>query len=108
MKGLLGSLGYKVVRALSGNEALELLSTRAHLPDLVLLDVEMPSESGYDVGSRFLLRHLCTYEIIFQVCKQLRKQYSEGLPIIMLSANDDEASVLRGLQVSSKQKASCT
>jgi DNA-binding response OmpR family regulator len=29
----------------------------------------------------------------------MRRQYPEGLPIIMLSGHDDEASVLRGLQV---------
>ena len=49
IKGLLGSQGFKVVRALSGVEALKLMGTRDHLPDLVLLDVEMPSESGYQV-----------------------------------------------------------
>ena len=37
------------MRALSGVEALKLMGTRDHLPDLVLLDVEMPSESGYQV-----------------------------------------------------------
>ena len=51
-KGLLRSLGFEVVRALSGNEALELLRTRNHLPDLILLDVEMPTESGYEVHYR--------------------------------------------------------
>ena len=48
-KGLLGSLGYKIVRALSGNEAMELMWSRDHLPDLILLDIEMPTESGYEV-----------------------------------------------------------
>ena len=55
LKGLLGSLGYKVVRALSGDEALELMQSRNHLPDLILLDVEMPTESGYEVKCSFLL-----------------------------------------------------
>jgi DNA-binding response OmpR family regulator len=35
----------------------------------------------------------------WKVCEELRKDYPEGLPVIMLSANGDEASVLRGLQV---------
>jgi CheY-like chemotaxis protein len=50
LKGLLGTVGYKVVRALSGNEAMELMWSRDHLPDLILLDVEMPTESGYEVS----------------------------------------------------------
>ena len=37
--------------------------------------------------------------LIWQVCRKLRMLYNEGLPIIMLSANDDEASILKGLQV---------
>ena len=41
---------------------------------------------------------------IFQVCQKIRGIYPEGLPIIMLSGNDDEASVLRGLEVSIKLK----
>ena len=36
---------------------------------------------------------------LHQVCRQLRRQYAEGLPIIMLSGHDDEASILKGLQV---------
>ena len=35
---------------------------------------------------------------LHQVCRQLRRQYAEGLPIIMLSGHDDEASILKGLQ----------
>ena len=57
LKGLLGSLGFKVVRALSGKEAVELMSSRPHLPDLILLDVEMPSESGHEVFAAPLDRH---------------------------------------------------
>jgi CheY-like chemotaxis protein len=57
LKGLLGSLGFKVVRALSGKEAVELMSSRPHLPDLILLDVEMPSESGHQVFAVPLDRH---------------------------------------------------
>ena len=34
-----------------------------------------------------------------QVCEELRKDYPDGLPVIMLSANGDEGSILRGLQV---------
>ena len=55
LKGLLGSLGFKVVRALSGDEALDLMRSRSHLPDLILLDVEMPKESGHEVWETVVL-----------------------------------------------------
>ncbi len=37
-----------------------------------------------------------------QVCQQLRNDYPKGLPVIMISNQADEASILRGLQVSTK------
>ena len=64
-KGLLRSLGFEVVRALSGNEALELLRTRNHLPDLILLDVEMPTESGYEVHYCVLIIVECRLNLLF-------------------------------------------
>ena len=38
-------------------------------------------------------------QFLSQVCAELRKDYPDGLPIIMLSANGDENSLLRGLEV---------
>ncbi|MCR5877445.1 response regulator [Phenylobacterium sp. J367] len=47
---LLGSFGHEVVRAGGGKEALELLN---HQPfDLVLMDIQMPGMSGFDVLKR--------------------------------------------------------
>lgn len=46
--------------------------------DLVLLDVNLPDGSGFDL------------------CKEIREVHS-GLPILMLTARTDEASVVRGL-----------
>jgi DNA-binding response OmpR family regulator len=34
-----------------------------------------------------------------QVCEEVRKLYPDTLPIIMISANTDENSILRGLKV---------
>ncbi len=34
------------------------------------------------------------------MCEELRQDFPDGLPIIMISANTDEASILKGLQVS--------
>lgn len=59
--------GMDVMKATSGEEALKLVETHAF--DLVILDIMMPSMSGYEV------------------CKQLRQTYSLlELPILMLTA----------------------
>ena len=34
-----------------------------------------------------------------QVCAEIRRLYSESIPIIMISANHDESSILEGLNV---------
>ena len=44
----LGRLGYRVIEASDGAEALA--SARAHHPDLILLDVLMPRLSGWEVA----------------------------------------------------------
>jgi DNA-binding response OmpR family regulator len=42
--------GYETETAISGKGALE--AVRAHLPDLILLDVSMPDMDGYEVASQ--------------------------------------------------------
>ena len=49
VQNLLAPLGFLVVCALDGAEGLKLLSSREHLPDLILLDFEMPVMSGREV-----------------------------------------------------------
>jgi two-component system cell cycle response regulator DivK len=41
---LLESRGYRVIQTRSGMEALEL--ARAHMPDLILMDIQLPEVSG--------------------------------------------------------------
>jgi hypothetical protein len=48
-EGLLGPLGYLLTQAMDGNEALELIKSREYLPDLILLDVQMPDKTGFEV-----------------------------------------------------------
>jgi DNA-binding response OmpR family regulator len=60
--------GYTVIGATNGEEALHTIEME--LPDLVILDVMMPKMDG------------------FEVCRRLR-EWSQ-IPIIMLSARDDE------------------
>lgn len=62
--------GYEVRRAKNGSMAL--MGARNNMPDLILLDINMPDLNGY------------------QVCKQLKADpVTQAIPIIFLSAQDD-------------------
>jgi DNA-binding response OmpR family regulator len=69
--------GYKVVQAADGEEALERFGDQA--VDLVVLDIMLPRLDG------------------LEVCKQLRARSS--VPIIMLTARDDELDKVLGLEL---------
>ena len=72
--------GYEVIEAVDGYDALEKL--RTILPDLVVLDVMMPGLNGFDV------------------CSSIREgQATSRIPVIMLSAKTDTASVSQGMDV---------
>src|SRR5438552_16149181 len=68
--------GYDVVGVADGAAAVE--RWQREQPDLVLLDVNLPHVSGFDI------------------CRQIRKQSS--IPIIMLTAMGDEAHVVEGFE----------
>jgi len=71
---------YDVVIASNGPDGIQ--KVREEKPDLVILDVIMPGMDGY------------------QVCKQLREDESNNLmPIIMLTAHDNEDDKLTGLEL---------
>ena len=79
--GLLGSIGYAVVEATSGEEALA--ASRRRLPALVVLDVGLPGSSAYEV------------------CRELRDTHGQGLPIAFVSEHrvepaDEVAGLLLG------------
>ena len=69
--------GYEVRTATDGAKALEL--ARKEQPDLVVLDVMLPSLDG------------------FEVCRILRQEMS--VPILMLTARTDEVDKIVGLEV---------
>jgi len=73
----LQNAGFEVVVARNGQQALEL--ARQRKPDVVLLDLMLPLIDG------------------IEVCKLLRQQSS--LPIIMLTAKDDDADKVLGLEI---------
>ena len=63
----LESAGFTVVALTSGIEALELTRAAAEHPDLVVLDVQLPQVSGYEI------------------CRELRDEFGAGLPILFVS-----------------------
>ena len=77
--GMLGKLGYEIVPATSGEQALRRM--QAGIADLILLDVLMPGMDG------------------FEVCRRIRgeERYSD-IPIIFLSAADDKTFIVRALE----------
>ena len=77
---LMRKAGYGVAVASDGDEALAVVDS--FRPDLVLLDVMMPRQSGYEV------------------CRQLRaREDLRHLRVVMLSAKGRDAEVSKGLSV---------
>src|SRR6478672_9117299 len=75
MRDFLEAEGFEVRLAGSGRETTEQLERGR--PDLVLLDVMLPDESG------------------FEICRRLRRD--SNVPVLFLSARDGDADKLRGL-----------
>jgi adenylate cyclase len=74
LEAVLTSNGYRVASASSGPEALERVA--AELPDLVLLDIQMPDMNGYEV------------------CRRLRENpITQFLPVVMVTSSDTEVRV---------------
>lgn len=73
----LESVGYRVVTAATAREALQ--ATASHNPDLVLLDLRLPDQDGYEV------------------CRRIRE--FSPVPIIMVTALGEEVDKVRGLRL---------
>jgi len=79
LKEALQSVHYEVVVAHNGEEAIETL--RKSPPDLVLLDVQMPKMSGFDV------------------CRQIKSDiFLRHIPVMMLTAQAGTSSKVTGLE----------
>ncbi len=52
-EGLLSPLGYVVTAAMDGEQTMQIVRSRDHLPDVILLDVQMPGKTGYEVIVKF-------------------------------------------------------
>ena len=77
LSDFLGGQDYEVLTASDGREALDV--TRAANPDLILLDIMMPTMDGYQFISR------------------LRQESS--VPVIMITAKQAEADIIRGFDL---------
>jgi DNA-binding response OmpR family regulator len=69
--------GYDVLAAPDGQQALH--RCQAESPDMILLDVNLPKTNG------------------FEVLRQIRE--SSEVPVVMLTARDDEPDIIRALQM---------
>jgi len=77
----LGKAGMSIAEAADGEEALARIAAR--MPDLMVLDINMPRLNGLDL------------------CRRLRTQGGAGaaLPILFLSSRDDEIDRIVGIEV---------
>jgi len=77
---ILQNENFEIVTALGGKEALDKIESDNF--DLILMDVEMPDMSG------------------FEVCKKLRTNpETKDIPLIFLTGKDDDESLLKGFEV---------
>lgn len=74
--------GYQVIEAQSGQQALTVLQSNPMDIDLILLDVMMPVMSGLDV-----------------LAQVKRNPDTEGVPVILVTANADDNNVAEGLDM---------
>lgn len=78
----LGRLGYRVIEASNGLEALQKLNEV--IPDLILLDITMPGLDGYEV------------------CKRIRSsEATKDIPVVMISGRDGFFDKVKGRMVGS-------
>ena len=79
-KEALDSFGYQTITSENGKAALDKIN--AMLPDLILTDVNMPVMDGYEL------------------CQAVKENpASQDIPIILVTAQDDRDSLIRGLSI---------
>ncbi|MDH3975299.1 MAG: response regulator [Deltaproteobacteria bacterium] len=79
LEHLCGSLGFKVIIARNGHEAIE--QTRSQLPDLILMDVMMPVMNGFEAMSTLK-----------------KEDRTRQIPVIMLTALGDKRDRITGIE----------
>lgn len=79
IKNELTEVGYEVVTAKNGIEALSFIEWMEKMPDMITLDIDMPVMGGFEVCERLLAGHEDPDE---------RKQKAARIPLLFVSAND--------------------
>ena len=78
----LENVGYKVILANDGREALKYAFSYYKRPDLIILDIRMPEMDGYEV------------------IKKLRESDdTREIPVIFLTASSQKKDVLKGIEL---------
>ena len=82
VQGYLRQAGFEVLRAYDGNTAVSLLSNPHNQPDLLILDLMLPDQDGWEITK--IVR---------------RNDQLKALPIIMLTARVDDVDKIVGLEL---------
>ncbi len=80
LRGWLEREGLRVLHATNGRIGVSM--AQQHVPDVVVLDIEMPEMNG------------------LEACKRLKEEpETAGIPIVMLTVREEAATVLQGLDL---------
>ena len=71
---------YELHPFLTGKRALEYMVQKDKIPDLIILDIEMPEMNGYEVLERIK-----------------KMDHLEGVPVIFLTANNQKKQVIKAV-----------
>jgi len=55
VRDLLTSVGYEIIEAVTGEEGVT--AAESHIPDLILMDIQLPGLDGYEVTRRIKANH---------------------------------------------------
>ena len=80
LKNVLDQDRYELHPFSTGKRALEYLVQKDKIPDLIILDIEMPEMNGYEVLDRIK-----------------KMDHLEGVPVIFLTANNEKKEVLKAV-----------
>ena len=95
LKNVLDKDKYEFHAFSTGTRALEYLEQREAIPDLIILDIEMPIMSGYDVLSRIKkIPHLTRVPVIFLTSnnqkQEVMKAVTDGVKDYVVKPIDKE------------------
>ena len=80
LKNVLDKEQYDLHAFSTGKRALEYLVQKDKVPDLIILDIEMPEMNGYDVLERIK-----------------KMEHLENVPVIFLTANNEKKQVVKAV-----------